>query len=181
MHKPLLLVSVFALTAACAMSAPIVRAGDPQPTGGLAAGTATRLVVLMRHREKLLLDALGKNDQAALKTLLAEDFAQYALGQHMLLTPRADWLRNLASHPFGTVRFANVSAIDHGTALVVNFDLQTVDARNAAQSYGVVDVWTRPQGANDWILSQRYIASSAADATAPGDNPPDVAAPPKRI
>jgi len=140
--------------------------------------TETRQVTLVREREQALLDALGKNDAPTLAGVLADDFAQYSLSQQMLLTPRADWLRNLTAHPLGKVRLENVSAIDHGTALVANFDLVSGDGK-AAKRYGVVDVWTK--GTNDWVLSQRYITAPGPNAQAPGDNAPDTAAPPKRI
>jgi len=142
--------------------------------------TETRQVVALRQREETLLDVLGKNDAAALAGVLSDDFAQYSLSHDMLLTPRADWLRNLTAHPFGKVRLENISVIDHGAALVANFDLLTGDGK-AAKRYGVVDVWTKPQGANDWTLSQRYIATPGSNAQAPGDDAPDTTAPPKRI
>jgi len=142
--------------------------------------TETRQVATTRQREQALLDALGSGDASALAGVLAEDFTQYSLSQQMLLTPRADWLRNLAAHPFGKAHIENVSAIDHGNTLVANFDLLLGEGK-AAKRYGVVDVWTKSQDASDWTLSQRYIAAPAANAQAPSDNAPDTSAPPKRI
>src|SRR5258708_18683644 len=153
---------------------------DAQPVRGRI-NTETRLVTAMRQREQVLLDAIGNKDSAALAGVLADDFAQYSLNHDMQLTPRADWLHNLAAHPLGKVRLENISTIDHGATLVVNFNMRITDANNATQSFAVVDVFTKPQGANDWMLSQRYIAASGSDAQAPGDNAPGTAAPPKRI
>ena len=153
---------------------------DAQPVRGRI-NTETRLVTAMRQREQTLLDALGSKDTAAIAGVLADDFAQYSLNHDMQLTPRADWLRNLAAHPLGKVRLENISAIDHGATLVVNFNMRITDARDATQSFAVVDVFAKPQGANDWMLSQRYIATPGSDAAAPGDNAPDTSAPPKRI
>lgn len=165
---------------AIALSTPVLVPDlGAQPVRGRI-NTETRQVATTRQREQALLDALGKGDASAFAGVLADDFVQYSLSQQMLLTPRADWLRNLAAHPFGKAHIENVSAIDHGSALVANFDLLVGEGKTTKR-YGVVDVWTKPQGAVDWILSQRYIAAPAADAQAPGDNAPDTAGPRKRI
>src|SRR5689334_17526637 len=76
---------------------------DAQPVRGRI-NTETRLVTAMRQREQVLLDAIDNKDSVALAGVLADDFAQYSLNHNMQLTPRADWLHNLAAHPLGKVR-----------------------------------------------------------------------------
>ncbi len=152
---------------------------NAQPVRGRI-NTETRQVTMMRRQEQALIDALGNNDATALGGMLANDFVQYSMSQQMLLTPRTDWLRNLAAHPFGKAHIEHVSAIDHGTTLVTNFELVSGDDKGMKR-YGVVDVWTKPQDANDWVLSQRYISAPGTNPQAPGDNAPDTAAPAKHI
>ena len=178
MHKSLFIVLFFALSG---MSRALAAdSTDLPPTGGRIS-SPTRFVIALHAREQALMDAVSKHDDKALTTLVAPDFAQYSLSRGMLITPRADWLRLLSARPLKGMELNNMSAIDHGSTLVANFEMRVATGSADTRRFAVVDVWSKNDAAAGWILAQRYIASLDADADVPGENLQSGVDPNKRI
>lgn len=129
--------------------------------------TATRQVTLFSGLEKQLLAGIQKKDQAALKTLLADDFEIWMPNGDAVSVD--DWLPVvLGKFSLKSFRISQVSVRDFGDTAIVKFmrsqkaDLQ---GKDESGEFFVVDVWRK--SGDSWQLSDRYVSKASSVVSAP--------------
>jgi ketosteroid isomerase-like protein len=121
--------------------------------------TATKQVSIFTGMEKQLLQAVQKKDKAAVQAMLTDDL--YIEMPDADPLPGDDWLDSVMAKDYALKSFVvrQMSAIDLGDAVVVNFDrLQEATSKGKADSgeFFVVDVWKK--SGDTWKLASRYVS-----------------------
>ena len=129
--------------------------------------TATRQVTLFSGLEKQLLTGIQKKDQAALKTLLADDFEIWMPNSDAVAME--DWLPVvLGKFSLKSFRISQMSVRDFGDTAIVKFmRSQKADFQGKDESgeFFVVDVWKK--SGDSWQLSDRYVSKVSSVVPAP--------------
>jgi hypothetical protein len=133
-----------------------------QPTGappGQRIVTRTRLVTQFSDLEANLADAIRMNDGAALDRLLSADFEVWTPEPPGHPIPRQDWLSKFRQSGPQMTGYGQFAAKDFGGPVMVNFVMTQRSAGKPAQSFFVVDVWTKGgAGKDQWQITDRYLA-----------------------
>lgn len=136
--------------------------------------TATKQVSIFNRLENQLLQAVQKKDKAAAQALLSDDLLIEMPDADPL--PGDDWLDSVLAKDYTLKSFVvrQMSAIDLGNAVVVNFDrLQeaTFKGQEDNGEFFVVDVWKKD--GDTWKLASRNVAkvSSVVPAMKPAPKP----------
>lgn len=130
--------------------------------------TATKQVSIFTGMEKQLLQAIQKKDKAAAQALLSDDL--YIEMPDADPLPGDDWLDSVMAKDYTLKSFVvrQMSAIDLGDAVVVNFDrLQEATSKGKADSgeFFVVDVWKK--SGDTWKLASRYVSKVSSQPSIP--------------
>jgi hypothetical protein len=130
--------------------------------------TATKQVSIFTGMEKQLLQAIQKKDKAAAQALLSDDL--YIEMPDADPLPGDDWLDSVMAKDYALKSFVvrQVSAIDLGDAVVVNFDrLQEATSKGKPDSgeFFVVDVWKK--SGDTWKLASRYVSKVSSQPSIP--------------
>ena len=129
--------------------------------------TATRQVTLFSGLEKQLLTTIQKKDQAALKTLLADDFEIWMPNGDAVAME--DWLPIvLGKFSLKSFRISQMSVRDFGDTAIVKFmRSQKADFQGKDESgeFFVVDVWKK--SGDSWQLSDRYVSKVSSIVPVP--------------
>lgn len=136
--------------------------------------TATKQVSLFNGLENQLLRAVQKKDKATAQAMLSDDL--YIEMPDADPLPGDDWLDSVLAKDYTLKSFVvrQMSAIDLGNAVVVNFDrLQeaTFKGQEDNGEFFVVDVWKKD--GDTWKLASRNVAkvSSVAPIKKSGPKP----------
>jgi hypothetical protein len=130
--------------------------------------TATKQVSIFTGMEKQLLQAIQKKDKAAAQALLSDDL--YIEMPDADPLPGDDWVDSVMAKDYTLKSFVvrQVSAIDLGDAVVVNFDrLQEATSKGKPDSgeFFVVDVWKK--SGDTWKLASRYVSKVSSQPSIP--------------
>ena len=129
--------------------------------------TATRQITLFSGLEKQLLTGIQKKDQAALKTLLADDFEIWMPNSDAVAME--DWLPVvLGKFSLKSFRISQMSVRDFGDTAIVKFmRSQKADFQGKDESgeFFVVDVWKK--SGDSWQLSDRYVSKVSSIVPVP--------------
>jgi len=130
--------------------------------------TATKQVSIFTGMENQLLQAVQKKDKAAAQAMLSDDLIIEMPDADAL--PGDDWLDSVMAKDYTLKSFVvrQMSAIDLGDAVVVNFDrLQEATSKGKADSgeFFVVDVWKK--SGDTWKLASRYVSKVSSQPSIP--------------
>ena len=120
--------------------------------------TATRQVVQFWQIENALARALEKKDQAALETMLSEDFKVWMPNQTGSSIAGEDWMKSGKENPVPTL-LSQMSAQEYPEIMLVKFlglGKPPANGKGAASQYFIVDVWSRDGDA--WKLTDRFMS-----------------------
>ena len=135
----------------------VLAQGQPSP-GRPPAVTVTRLVKLFDGLENDWLAAIRNRDEAALGTLLADDFEMRLASRPADPIPRAEWIKHALANPGVGWTVRQMAARDMGCTVVVSFRLDPAAGASALRPVLVVDTWVRAQGA--WKVAARYVGAA---------------------
>jgi hypothetical protein len=130
--------------------------------------TATKQVSIFTGMEKQLLQAIQKKDKAAAQAMLSEDL--YIEMPNADPLPGDDWLDSVMEKDYTLKSFVvrQMSAIDLGDAVVVNFDRiqeATFKGKPDSGEFFVIDVWKK--NGDSWKLASRYVSKVSSQPSIP--------------
>jgi len=134
--------------------------------------TVTRWVKVFTERELALQSSARAGDEAALQTMLADDFEMRTGVMPANPTPKAEWIRQSLQQRDASFAIEQMAVHDLGDQAVVSFReaSSTGAKRTPARDIFVVDVWTR--AGDEWRLAIRYASpAGSSDFVIPGATP----------
>ncbi len=121
--------------------------------------TATKQVTMFSGLENQMIQALKKNDKAAIQAMLTDEFTVHFPSADPLASD--EWLDSVMSKDFvlKSCVLRQFWVADLGTAAVVSYDrLQesTLKGKDDGGEFYVVDLWKKE--GDTWKLSDRYVS-----------------------